>query len=550
MTDDSVSNLGARVGPFVESGRPQREVLEMTGKRVCALLVAAFAAATASAQAPRGATSASREHGPRRPPNFVLILIDDMGWKDLGVTGSLYHQTPNIDKIARAGMIFERAYSASPLCSPSRGALLSGKAPARTALTNVIRGFDDPYGGLHEITKPMEWPNGNTQYLEAYARHVLPLEEVTIAEALAEGGYVTGYYGKWHIGQNANFHPDKQGFRHASTLGEKDGGPSAERLEGDPKWVRTLTTAAVRFIEEQKEKPFFLMVSHWAMHRPHQAHPELVAKYRALPTTDQGDPVYAALLESVDESVATIDATLSRLGLQDDTVLIFASDNGGLTLGPDTSNYPLLGGKSFPYEGGMRTPLFIRWPSRVKAGSRSDTRVIHMDLYPTVLEMAGLPLRPEQHLDGRSLMPLLTGTGSVPDRTFYFHFPHPTHATGPFASIVSAEWKLIRWYNDTSGAYSLFNLAEDPGELVDLADRLPERVKQLSDHLDQWQRETKAQMPLPNPHFDPSRPPVRDKAFTRGLAMKERAEFERRLREYQAKATGLASQPPGASFHW
>ena len=513
----------------------------MIGKKTLALFVA-LAATSVSAQGARETTNARSADSPRRPPNFVLVLMDDLGWKDLGVTGSLYHQTPNLDRIAKAGMIFNRAYSASPLCSPSRGALLSGKTPARTALTNVIRGFDDPYGGLHEITKPMEWPNGNTQYLEAFARHVLPLEEVTIAESLSEAGYVTGYYGKWHIGQNAAFNPDKQGFQHFNILGERDGGPTVEELGGDPKWMRTLTAEAVRFIENQKEKPFFLMVSHWAVHRPHKAYPELVAKYRALPTTDQGDPVYAAMLETADESIGVIDATLKRLGLEDDTVFIFASDNGGLTLGPDTSNYPLMGGKSFPYEGGMRTPLFIRWPSRIKAGSRSDTRVIHMDLYPTMLEMAGLPLRPRQHLDGLSLMPLLSGGGALKERDFYFHFPHPTHATGPYASVVSSEWKLIRWYNDTSGAYSLFNLAEDPGEMVDLADRLPDRVKDLNDRLVRWQRETNAQMPLPNPRFDPSLPAVRDKAFTWRLAMKERAEFERRLREYEKKGAKPASR--------
>ena len=173
----------------------------MIGRRACALLVTVLAATTAVAQARRDETNARGVDHEGRPPNFVLILMDDMGWKDLRVTGSLYYQTPNIDEIARAGMIFNQAYSASPLCSPSRGALLSGKAPARTALTNV-GGLDDPYGGLHEITKPMEWPIGNSQNLEAYARHVLPLEEVTIAEALAEAGYVTGFYGKWHCGRH------------------------------------------------------------------------------------------------------------------------------------------------------------------------------------------------------------------------------------------------------------------------------------------------------------------------------------------------------------
>ncbi len=470
------------------------------------------------------------------PPNFVLVLMDDLGWKDLSVTGSLYYRTPNIDKIARAGMIFNQAYSASPLCSPSRGALFSGKAPARIALTNV-GGLDDPYGGLHEFTKPMEWPIGNSQNLEAFARHVLPLEEVTIAEALAEGGYVTGFYGKWHCGQHENFQPDKQGFRYADTMSrsvERDGSPTSTSSEGDVKNIGALSAAAVRFIEEQREHPFFLMVSHFAVHRPLEAHPELIEKYQALPKTDQNNPVFAALLESVDDSMGAIDATLRRLGLRDNTVFIFASDNGGLTLGP-TSNYPLLGGKSFPYEGGTRTPLFIRWPSRIEAGSQSDTRVIHMDLYPTLLEMAGLPLRPDQHVDGISLMPLLAGSGALPDRDLFFHFPHPTHATGPYASVISRDWKLIRWYNDTSGAYSLFNLAEDPGELVDLADRLPQRVKELSDRLAQWQRETNAQMPRPNPGFDPSLPPLRDKAFTRRLAMKERQEFEQRLKEFEKR---------------
>lgn len=508
----------------------------MIGKSVwCALLAAVLSAATAVTPTRPDETMEGRvAESQGGPPNIVLILMDDLGWKDTGVTGSLYYRTPNIDKIARGGMIFNQAYSASPLCTPSRGALLSGKTPARTALTNVGI-LVDPYGGLHEFTKPMEWPIANSQNFEAYARHVLPLEEVTIAEALVEGGYVTGYYGKWHVGRHENFQPDRQGFQYADTLSdtvERDGSPTLASSEGDVKKVGALTAAAVRFIEEQREHPFFLIVSHYAVHRPLEARSELIEKYQALPKTDQNNPVFAALLESVDESVGTIDDTLGRLGLQDNTVLIFASDNGGLTLGP-TSNYPLLGGKSFPYEAGMRTPLFIRWPSRIEAGSQSDTRVIHTDFYPTMLEMAGLPLRPSQHLDGLNLMPLLTGGGALTDRDLYFHFPHPTHATGPYASIISEDWKLIRWYNDTSGAYSLFNLAEDPGELVDLADRRPQRVKELSDRLAQWQRETKAQMPRPNPKFDPSLPPVRDKAFSRRLAMKERKEFEQRLKEYE-----------------
>ncbi len=470
---------------------------------------------------------------PERLPNFVLILVDDMGWKDTGVTGSLYYQTPNIDAIAEAGMIFDQAYSAGPVCSPSRGALLSGKNPARTDLTTVVR-LTDPYGGLHEITSPRR---GNRQNFEGYNRQVLPLEEVTIAEALAEGGYATAHYGKWHCGNHENFRPDKHGFQYTESFSDrlreiessKDG-----KSSGDVKVIGALTEVAVDFIKKHRNQPFFLYLSHYAMHRPLMAHPELIEKYKSLPTTDQNNPVFAALLESLDDSVGVIDKTLDRLGLKEDTVLIFTSDNGGLTLG-STSNYPLLGGKSFPYEAGMRVPLFIRWPGRIAAGRRTSTRVIHMDLYPTLLEMAGLPMRPQQHLDGQSLIPLLEEPEDFPERPLYFHSPHYTHATGPYSSVISENWKLIRWYNDTSGAYSLFNLEEDPGELNDLSARFPNRVKQLSRRLEQFLEETDAQLPRPNPEYDPSQPPHQDKRFARELALKERREFKRRLLEYEKK---------------
>jgi len=471
-----------------------------------------------------------------RPPNFVLVLIDDMGWKDTGVTGSLYYQTPNIDAIAKAGMIFDQAYSASPVCSPSRGALLSGKNPARTDLTTVIR-LTDPFGGLHEITAQNAQPRSDMQTLEGYNRQVLPLEEMTIAEALAEAGYATALYGKWHCGSHENFLPDKQGFQYTDSFSSRLQDVSFSRdgkSSGDVKAIGALTEASVDFIKKHRDRPFFLMLSHYAVHRPLMAHPEIIEKYKNLPSTDQNNPVYAALLEILDDSIGVIDNTLEQVGQKDNTVFIFASDNGGLTRG-STSNYPLLGGKSFPYEGGMRTPLFIRWPGRIAAGKRTSTRVIHMDLYPTMLEMAGLPLRPQQHLDGQSLIPLLTGTGNFPERPIYFHSPHYTHATGPFSSIISEGWKLIHWYNDTSGAYSLFNLEKDPGELNDLSDRFPDVVKQLSRRLERFLKEADAQLPQPNPEYDHSRPAYKDKSFTRELAMKERQEFQRRLLEYEKK---------------
>jgi arylsulfatase A len=455
----------------------------------------------------------------RSKPSFVLILMDDLGWKDLGVTGSLYYRTPRIDSLASQGMGFSQAYSAAPVCSPSRGGLLSGKAPARTGLTDIA-GIVDPHGVLHGRSE-----SGNVQTLEAFHRQVLPLEETTIAEALAEAGYATAHFGKWHVGRHRNFRAEVQGFQHTDPFA---GAAERRSSTDDVKRIGALTAASLRFIEANRERPFFLMLSHFAMHRPMVAEPDRIRKYEALPPADQDNPVFAALLESVDESVGAIDAALERLGLAENTVVIFASDNGGPTPG-QTSNYPLLGGKSFPYEAGMRTPLFIRWPERIEAGRWSDTRVIHMDLYPTLLEMAGLPLRPGQHVDGLSLMPLLAGTGSLPDRALFFHFPHYTHATGPFASIISHDWKLIRWYNDAAGSHSLFNLADDPGEQNDLAERLPARVEQLDRQLARWQTEANAMMPRSNPDFDRLQPPLKDKDFSRRLAMKERAVFERRL---------------------
>jgi arylsulfatase A-like enzyme len=466
-----------------------------------------------------------------KPPNIVLILVDDMGWKDTGATGSRYYQTPNIDAIAEAGIIFSRAYAAGMVCSPSRGALLSGKNPARTDLTTVVR-LDDPYGGLHEITAPRR---GNRQMHEAFSRQVLPLEEVTIAEALRDGGYVTAHFGKWHCGDNENYLADKQGFQFANRfLRELEGVTFAKdgASSGDAKVIGALTDAAVGFIEKHRDRPFFLYLSHYAVHRPLMARPDLIEKYRARPSTDQSNPVFAALIETLDDSVGVLDRALERLGLKQNTVLIFASDNGGLTLGP-TSNYPLLGGKSFPYEAGVRTPLLIRWPGRIAGGLHSDTRVIHTDLYPTLLEMAGLPLRPRQHVDGQSLMPVLTGRGDLPDRPFFFHSPHYTHATGPYSSIVWKDWKLIRWYCDTSGAYSLFNLEDDPGELDDLSERFPGRVKELDGRLQRFLLEAEARFPLPNPDYDPSMPPFQDKRYTRDLAMKERRRFKRLLVEYE-----------------
>lgn len=484
-------------------------------------------------------------------PNILFILIDDLGWKDLGCTGSGYYQTPNIDHLAASGMLFSNAYSASPVCSPSRGAILSGKMPARTGLTNVfadVHGVDSE-GVWHEVSKP---ERGNIQNLEALNRHVLPLEEVTIAEALLESGYETGFVGKWHCGWHEKFWPDKQGFDFAEGFRTKPTGTRGhfgkkyigivkglEGLKPDDDMADALTEAAIGFIEKKRDKPFFLMLSHYAVHNPQEAKEEVIAKYKKLPTTDQSNPVYAAMVESVDRSVGSITAALKRLGLEDETIVIFTSDNGGLSP-KSTSNYPLMGGKSFPYEAGMRVPLIIKWPGRVKANSASNVRTVGPDLYPTFLEIAEAALRPGQHEDGVSLLPIITGAGILQPRSIVFHFPHYTHATGPFASIIEDNWKLIRFYNDTAGAYQLFNLLYDPYEQADLSDIMSDRVHEMQADLSKWQRGANAKMPRPNSGFETAKKSSKDKSHSWEMALKERRAHRQNFAQAKAGEKNLS----------
>jgi len=457
-------------------------------------------------------------------PNIVLILIDDMGWKDTGVTGSEYYQTPNIDELAAEGMLFTRAYSAAPVCAPSRGAILTGKYPARTKYTTVIDDAGIRNGRLQDVSKASIWSGQqryHQQHLEGLHRHLLPLEEITFAEHLQEEGYATGYAGKWHGGLGVAHSPKNQGFDYAEgyetssyntpghfgrhCIGKVSG---MTELKPEDNMADALTDLAVRFIETNKQRPFAFMLSHWAVHTPLQARPEEIGQWQKVPTTDQSNPAYAAMVESVDRSVGTIVDTLDRLGLSENTLIVFTSDNGGLTLRNITSNYPLLGGKSFPYEAGMRVPFIVRWPARVTAGATNDTPVVGMDIHTTLLDCAGLKDELPESNDGVSLKPLLLGEKESRRRPLFFHYPHYTHATGPFSSVVDRGWKLIRFYNDTSGSYQLFHLGEDPYEQHDLADSSPERREELIAVLDDWPVSIGAELPRANPEFNPELPPT------------------------------------------
>jgi arylsulfatase A-like enzyme len=454
-----------------------------------------------------------------RPPNIVFILADDLGWRDLGCQGSTFYETPNLDKLATQGMRFTNGYAACPVCSPTRASILSGKYPARLHLTDWIGG--EVAGKL----KP-------APYL-----HQLPLAEVTLAEALKETGYATGFVGKWHLG-DTGFGPEQQGFD-LNRGGWEKGSPTSyfspyknPTLPDGPKGeylTDRLTAESLSFIEAHKQAPFILYFSHYAVHTPLQAKPELVAKYKAKAATlpkpagpafipegkrlarqIQNHAVYAAMLQSLDDSVGRVLQKLDEAGLADNTIVVFTSDNGGLSTseGSPTSNVPLRAGKGWPYEGGVREPLIVRWPGQVKPASTCDTPVISTDFYPTLLEAAGLPLRPAQHADGISLVPLLKG-GQMPERPLFWHYPHYGNQGGaPCSAVRLGDFKLIEWFEDNR--LELYNLRDDIGEHLDLATKLPGKTAELHKLLQDWRKSVDAAMPSPNPNYrknTPANPP-------------------------------------------
>lgn len=471
-------------------------------------------------------------------PNILLILIDDMGWKDVGYAGSTYYQTPHIDRLAKQGVVFTQAYSAAPVCTPARGALFSGKYPARTQMTAVFAGPCPADERLFEVSK---YNGSKDQMLEARHRKVLPKKEVTFARALAEGGYATGFFGKWHIGEVEGYHPIDRGFQVASgyrkaaaptsrsghwmrTFAEH--GANMEGVDPDAYLADVLTQQCIDFIREKKDGPWLAVLSHYLVHRPIDPRPDKLAKYKDKPKTDQHNPGFAGMVESVDDSVGRVLKALDELGLDDNTLVIFTSDNGGLTP-RSTSNYPLLGGKSFPFEAGMAVPLVIRWPAKIEPG-QSGWPVIAMDFYPTMLSAAGLAPRPKQHADGVDLLPLLAHKKQLPERPLIFHHPHYTHAAGPFSSIIDDGWKLIRFYNDAEGAYLLYHLSEDREERNNLAKQRPDQVKRLSAKLDAMLKSMNAEMTRPNPDYQDAKGFGKfSLRYSLELAEREREQFQR-----------------------
>lgn len=414
---------------------------------------------------------------PAAPPGVVVYLVDDLGWADAGCYGNRFNRTPRLDALAREGARFAEAYSAGPVCSPTRAALATGLYPARLGMTAHIPGHWRPFERL------VEPPNATR----------LPADVPTLAERLAAAGYRTGYFGKWHLGGL----PGERGFAESFEW-------NAHAIEGR-RAADDLAGRACRFVEASAGRPFFVQLSPSAVHIPLDTTPELLAKYRAAPRVPgyPCDPRYAGLLEEADAALGRVLDTLGRAGRAADTLVIVTSDNGGLEreMGgwPATRNAPLRAEKGTLYEGGVRVPLVVRWPGVARPGATPDGPVLTTDLTATVLKAAGLapPPRP----DGDDLAPRLRGEPAKP-RTLFWHYPHYHHSR-PCAAARRGNRKLVLY--DDNGSAELFDLRADPGESRDLSRERPAEVADLSRELAAWRLSVSAQMPRPNPAFDPKR---------------------------------------------
>jgi arylsulfatase A-like enzyme len=502
--------------------------------------------------------------------NIVFFLVDDLGWHDVGYQGSMGYHTPNIDAFANQGVRFSRAYAACPVCSPTRASILTGEYPARLHLSDWLPGRKDfPFQKLKNVES---------------VQH-LPYDQPTLPAVLKENGYRTAIFGKWHLGEDENS-TQRQGFdvhvpdwnrgwpneTYFSPYGMKglEGGPNGEYL------TDRLTTEALKWVEKNRDQPFFLYLAHFAVHDPIQGRGDLVVKYEKqfnqaprpsglpyilegnpddatlLPPTvanallkekryqgfsllpdrmvkikqHQDNPQFAAMVESMDESLGRVLAKLKELKLDEKTIVIFFSDNGGMSAANfgnprkgvsrykldkaySTSNLPLRGGKGWLYEGGIREPLVIYWPGRSQRGTICHLPVISTDFYATILDMVGIEHRGrgQNGVDGASLAPIVKGDLSHADelekRALYWHWPHYSNhgAQSPGGAVLFGGYKLIEYYENNTA--QLFNLQKDPNEQNDLARTEPEKAQQLTTMLHNWRKDVNAEMPQPNPSFDP-----------------------------------------------
>ena len=457
-----------------------RPLLSLAARQVLTLCLIAFAGAHVrlAAQSAQGSSP--------RPPNIVVILADDLGWNQVGYHGSTFYETPQLDRLAAQGMQFRQAYSAAPICSPTRAALMTGRAPARLRLTDYIPGrqWED---------KPLVTPR---------MQQGLPLAEVTLAEHLHTRDYASGLFGKWHLAATSDdspgrpMDPESQGFDVVYHTNKPD---DANLAKADAHNAVSITDEAIAFIRRERNRPFFCYVAHNVVHRPLTEDPGRIEKYRrkAGAQLPENVPVMGAMIERMDTGIGRLLATLSELGLDTSTIVVFASDNGNVLA--DQSQAPFRGGKATLWEGGIRVPLVVRWPGRVAPGTRCEVPVITHDLFSTLLEIAGASgdARP---VDGISLLPWLTRQGVDSARPpLFWHYPHYHHLGDmrPAGAMRDGRFKLIEWFEGSllgrGPAASLFDLDQDPGETRDLAAEHPERTQAMLARLRQWRRDVGAQ---------------------------------------------------------
>jgi len=454
------------------------------------------------------------------PPNVLFILVDDLGLHDLGAEGSSFYETPHLDQLAKSSMRFTQGYAACRVCSPSRASIQLGKFPARHGITQWIG-----------AKSGMDWQRDDVLLPSDYL-HELPQADTTLAEALGQAGYQTYFAGKWHLGGEGSL-PTDHGYEinvGGHHRGSPPGGffsPYKNPLMSDGPPGESLTMRLAQetgnFLEQDHDRPFFAMLAFYTVHAPVQTEQRRWQKYqrkaqnlperserfeidRTLPVrVVQDHPVYAGMIETLDDAVGHVLDRLSQAGLADNTIVIFTSDNGGVCSGDAyaTCNAPLRGGKGRQWEGGIREPFYIKYPPVTKKGGTNQTPVTGTDFYPTILELCGLPLRPEQHIDGVSLLPLLQG-GSIQDRPLYWHYPHYDNQGGEPSSLLRiGDHKLIHYYED--GRNELYDLASDPREQNDLASQNPERTKRMADQLQGWLESVDAKFPQPDPRYSAER---------------------------------------------
>lgn len=460
-----------------------------------------------------------------RKPNVIFILADDLGFMDVAFNGSKFYETPNLDKFAKQGMVFRNAYDASPLCSPTRASILTGLHPARIGIT-----FPDCHLPEEVLTKGLDTTrNTSSKWIGAKSVTRLETKYFTMAEALKTAGYVTGHFGKWHLGK-VPFDPYNQGFgtdfphwpwvpAPANYMAPWKWGVNKTEDKGKPgENIEDRTTdEAIKFIKENKDRQFFLNYWAWSVHGPHEANKDLVQKYNLKIDTHnaQQNPVYGAMVETLDHNIGRLLNTIREMGIEQNTIIVFSSDNGGVHWPskqvmpgiPVTSNYPLRGGKATIYEGGTRVPCIVYWPGVTKPGSVSHEIISSVDWFPTILQMTGVKPLTGQKFDGISITPAFKGK-AIKRNAIYCHFPQGdgifTVGHQPSTYVRSGDWKLIRFYCDNpdqSDRYELFNVKKDIGEKVNLLNKNHRKAGELKKLIDDFLTETTAVVPVPNIHY-------------------------------------------------